>query len=150
MYKGKKDMKKNRNSLRTIESPSTSPLTMAPTPSTYSALLSTSNGLGIHFTSPHKARNPKKTRTYMNIPGRKTKCQRLLAHLDNLLHKWPTDAPAHSTKSPSLPDNANLPKSPVHDDAPLDFNFPDDVELPVSDTTQWTVPTATRSVSNQW
>lgn len=121
---------------------------MAPTPGTRSALPSTSKGLGIHFSSPRKARNPKKTQTFVNIPGRETKRQRLLTHLDDLLQKRPADAPAHN--GGSIPEAAtSAPESPVHDDAPLDYNFPDDV-LDPPDTTPTSVSTATRASSNRY
>ena len=123
---------------------------MAPAPSTHLALPSTSKGLGIHFPSPHKAQNPQKTQTFMNIPGHETKRQRLLAHLDDLLQKWPADTLACNGESPSVPNAANsASESPVHNEAPLDYNFPDNI-LDPPDTTPPSVPTVTRVSSNHY
>ena len=121
---------------------------MAPTPGTCSALPSTSKGLGIHFSSPCKARNPKKTQTFVNIPGCETRHQRLLTHLDDLLQKWPANTPAHN--GGSIPEAVtSAPESPIHDDAPLDYNFPEDI-LDPSDTTPTSVSIATRASSNHY
>jgi len=51
---------------------------------TWVALPSTSKGLGCHFTSPRKVKNPRKTQTYVSFPGQDSRQQHLLAHLEDL------------------------------------------------------------------
>ena len=59
---------------------------MVPKPQggTRAALFSASKGLGRHFTSPRKVKNPRKTQTYVSFPGQDIRQQRLLAHLEDL------------------------------------------------------------------
>ena len=51
----------------------------------------TTKGMGLHFSSPHKARNKKKMSTAVNIPGRSFKCQKLLNELQDLLTPPPLE-----------------------------------------------------------
>jgi len=61
-------------------------MTPKPKPGTRAALPCTTNGIGRHFSSPRKVRNPHKTQTFVSFPGQNSKRQRLLAHLDDLLN----------------------------------------------------------------
>lgn len=51
----------------------------------------TTKGTGLHFSSPRKARNKKKTSTAVNIPGRSFKHQKLLDELQDLLASPPLE-----------------------------------------------------------
>ena len=49
--------------------------------------------MGLHFSSPCKARNKKKTSTVVNIPGHASKCQKLRDELQALLAPPPFEPP---------------------------------------------------------
>ncbi|KAI6163355.1 hypothetical protein EDD17DRAFT_1693658 [Pisolithus thermaeus] len=75
-------------------------MVLNPNPRTRAALSSTTKGMGHHFTSPRKVRNPRKTQTHVSFLGQNTKRHCLLAHLDDLLnHKSapPSDEPTVDT-----------------------------------------------------
>ncbi|KIJ09255.1 hypothetical protein PAXINDRAFT_17653 [Paxillus involutus ATCC 200175] len=100
---------------------------MAPHAGTRAALPSTKTGLGQHFSSPHKVKDKQKTQTYVSIPGREHKHQRLLDHMEDLLnHK------ENFVKSTPLDDNQGLDHSPsVPHEAEgsefhVEYNVPDD------------------------
>ena len=69
-------------------------MTPHPTPGTRAALPSTSRGLGQHFTSPKKKRNPRKSQTLVSIPGQAKKRQHLHDRLHDLLNHKKVHAPA--------------------------------------------------------
>ena len=82
---------------------------MVPKPKsgTRAALPSTTNGIGRHFSSPHKVKNPRKTQTFVSFPGQNSKCQRLLAHLDDLLsHKGAPQPSACETAPDAAPESS--------------------------------------------
>lgn len=55
-----------------------------------------SSGLGSHFVSPRKARDKRKTQTYVELPGAETKRRRLLDAMERLLK------PQHEESHPQL------------------------------------------------
>ena len=65
-----------------------------PAPGMQAALPSTTRGLGQHFTSPKKKKNPQKTQTLFSFPGQVKKHQHLLNHLNNLLNHKRVHEPA--------------------------------------------------------
>ena len=69
-------------------------MTPNPAPGTRAALPSTTRGLGQHFTSPKKKKNPRKTQTLVSFPGQAKKRQRLLDRLNSLLNHKTVDEPA--------------------------------------------------------
>lgn len=66
----------------------------------------TSSGLGLHFTSPKKCRDPKKTQTFVSIPGVDVKHKRLLDQMTALM-----SPPVLATETP-IP-NSTPPQSEV-------------------------------------
>ncbi|KIK91904.1 hypothetical protein PAXRUDRAFT_13523 [Paxillus rubicundulus Ve08.2h10] len=102
---------------------------MTPRAGTCAALPSTKTGLGQHFSSPHKVKDKQKTQTYVSIPLREHKHQRLLDHMEDLLnHKENLE----DTQSTPLGDNQGLDHSPsVPHEAEgsefhVEYNTPDD------------------------
>lgn len=72
--------------LLTVRLPSIYSMTPKPLPGTRGALPSTTKGLGHHFASPKKKKNPRKAQTLVSFPGLAIKRQHLLDHLDDLLN----------------------------------------------------------------
>lgn len=91
------------------------------------ALPSTTKGLGQHFTSPRKVKDPKKTQTYVTIPGRETKRQRLLGRLDKLLNNNRPTFPDAQTVEPQVPAFSEADTFPSDADDPPNF-LDDDAE----------------------
>jgi hypothetical protein len=73
--------------------------------------LPTSSGLGTHFSSPLKARDKRKTATFVRIPGHAKKRQRLLEKMASLL-RGDTDPAPEAT----IPDHVPIPDIGVEDD----------------------------------
>jgi len=89
--------------------PSNFPMTQKPGSGTQAALPSTTKGLGHHFASPHKKRNPQKTQTFVSFPGQVNKCQCLLNRLDNLFnHKTACESPGCEAGLDAAPENFTL------------------------------------------
>jgi len=81
------------------------------------ALLSTTAGMGQHFSTPKKRRNKKKTQAHVILPGHSTKRQRLLQHLDDIFNdKSCEPEPPSSPPTVFSPDDGIIdPSSPVDD-----------------------------------
>ncbi|KAG1888666.1 hypothetical protein F4604DRAFT_1674316 [Suillus subluteus] len=64
-----------------------------------------STGLGVHFVSPKKARDPKKTQTLIHIPGANSKHKRLLAQMAALMNpQMLTTQTPSSSSAPAQPE----------------------------------------------
>ncbi|KAI6112818.1 hypothetical protein F5141DRAFT_1272645 [Pisolithus sp. B1] len=83
-------------------------MTPKPKPGTQAALPSTTKGMGCHFTSPCKVRNPQKSQSYVSFPGQNSKQQRLLAHLDDLLNHKSTSVPPGEPVPDTLPEDPTV------------------------------------------
>ena len=90
------------------------PMTPKPAPGARAALPSTSRGLGQHFTSPKKKRNPRKSQTLVSIPGQAKKRQRLRDRLNDLLNHKKVHAPATcETSLDAAPEGSALEMDPI-------------------------------------
>ena len=84
-------------------------MTPKPKPGTWGALPSTTNGLGIHFSSPRKKKNPQKTQTFVYFPGQALRHQCLLDHLDDLFnHKTACEPPGCEAGLDTAPESFTL------------------------------------------
>ncbi|KIM59894.1 hypothetical protein SCLCIDRAFT_1217341 [Scleroderma citrinum Foug A] len=84
-------------------------MTPKPRPGTREALPSTTKGLGHHFTSPRKKRNPRKTQTLVSFPGQARRRQLLLDRLDDLLnHRTPCEPPGCEAGLDTAPESSTL------------------------------------------
>ncbi|KAG1775772.1 hypothetical protein EV702DRAFT_1198975 [Suillus placidus] len=85
----------------------------------------TSAGLGHHFISPKKARNPKKTQSLVHVPGVGPKRERLLAQMAALMNPQVlnTDSPSFSsaTAQSDAPTNIDDAASYTYDEADYDM-----------------------------
>ncbi|KIJ59342.1 hypothetical protein HYDPIDRAFT_170842 [Hydnomerulius pinastri MD-312] len=121
---------------------------MAARPGTRATLPSTATGLGQHFTSPSKAKDKRKSQTYVPIPGHEVKRQRLLGRLDDLLNhktKNPQKIPPADLQGPSssklAPNEDKLPQATVDN---AEYNAPADEDFSELNALAPAVNTATR------
>ena len=84
-------------------------------PGSRCALLSTTAGMGQHFSTPKKRRNKKKTQAHVILPGHSAKQQHLLQHLDDIFNNKSCE-PLLSPPTVFSPDDGIIdPSSPVDD-----------------------------------
>jgi hypothetical protein len=112
-----------------------------------------SSGLGSHFVSPRKARDKRKTKTYVELPGAETKRRRLLDAMERLLklqHKESrpqllAQAPPSDTVTMEHMDTDNLVVSEFHSDEQPSL------EISVLPVKRWIVPDkSTNSLYKNW
>ncbi|KAG1774666.1 hypothetical protein EV702DRAFT_1200022 [Suillus placidus] len=82
-----------------------------------------STGLGAHFISPKKARDPKKMRTIVHIPGVDSKHKRLLAEMATLMNPQVLTTEALSASSGSVP---TQPEAPTNFDDIASYPYDED------------------------
>lgn len=70
----------------------------------------TSSGLGLHFVSPKKSRDVKKTQAFVNIPGVNAKHKRLLDQMATLMNPLPV-LHTENLSSVSTPPQSEAPMS---------------------------------------
>ena len=82
----------------------------------------TTGGLGVHFVSPVKRRDKRKTTTVVQIPGHRLKRKTLLREIRALMHQSSPSPPLGDPFDSSMPldtaddDNPNMPDAAnVHD-----------------------------------
>ncbi|KAG1837517.1 hypothetical protein DFJ58DRAFT_718872 [Suillus subalutaceus] len=103
-----------------------------------------SSGLGSHFVSPRKARDKRKTQTYVELPGAETKRRRLLDAMERLLK------PQHEESHPQL--LAQAPPSDTVTTEHMDTdNLVPSLEISVSPVKRRIVPDkSTNSLYKNW
>lgn len=87
-----------------------------------------STGLGAHFISPKKARDPQKTRTIVHIPGVDSKHKRLLAEMATLMN--PQVLTTEALSSSSVPAQ---PEAPTNFDDTASYPYYDEDNSMVND-----------------
>lgn len=87
----------------------------------------TSSGLGIHFSSPRKPRDKRKTQVIVELPGQKAKQRKLLAKMANLMD-------TSSVQEEKHPETVTLEPDTESADAWEDV-FQDNDALPVTEST---------------
>ena len=85
------------------------------------SLVSSSTGVGQHFSSPHKKRDKRKTQTVAHIPGQSTKRARLLSELTALLEQ-----PSQTATPQSIP-TSSTPNGNVEPDIMFSSKFTDEM-----------------------
>lgn len=84
----------------------------------------TSSGLGLHFVSPKKSRDVKKTQAFVNIPGVNAKHKRLLDQMATLMNPLPV-LHTENLSSVSTPPQSEAPMSidDANYDDPTDYIY---------------------------
>ncbi|KAG1887308.1 hypothetical protein F4604DRAFT_1917113 [Suillus subluteus] len=80
-----------------------------------------STGLGVHFVSPKKARDPKKTQMLVHIPGANSKHKRLLAQMAALMNPQML-----TTQTPSSSSAPAQPEAPANFDDTASYPYDQD------------------------
>ncbi|KAG1849132.1 hypothetical protein DFJ58DRAFT_662561 [Suillus subalutaceus] len=80
-----------------------------------------STGLGVHFVSPKKARDPKKSQTLVHIPGANSKHKRLVAQMAALMNPQML-----TTQTPSSSSAPAQPEAPANVDDTASYFYDED------------------------